>query len=192
MSVPEDVAVIGVDDDDVYCMTSTPQLCSIRTPAQQIGQHAMSQMLDLLNGKAGVPRRVLFQPSDLILRGSSCDTAVEEADVIAALRFIENNIANGVRVGDVADHVLLSRRTLERRFIETLSRTVQAEIRRIKIRHAQRLLIDTTLSYEEVARRSGLLTRSQLNRMIKAALGITPAQYRQKRQLKEGGVSVSI
>ena len=178
LRIPDDLAVIGVDDDDVYCMTTSPQLSSIVTPARQMGQEALALILDVLSGKEH-SRRILIPPAGVTVRGSTSDFALQDQDVIAAVRFIRDNAARGVTVNQVAEHVLLSLRTLERRFLQTLSHTVQDEIRRAKINRAKRFLVDTDLPYAEVARRSGIVQQSQLNRLIKAATGQTPKQFRE-------------
>jgi LacI family transcriptional regulator len=183
LRVPDDVGVLGVDDDDLYCMTTSPQLSSVITPGRQVGQQALTVLLDVLSGGKEVPRRTLIPPPGIMVRGSSSDFALQDADVIAAVRFIRENASRGLTVGRVVDHVLLSRRTLERRFFMTLSRTIRDEIRQAKINCAKRLLIDTDLSYAEVARKSGLLQQQQLSRLIKLATGSTPVQFRQAARM---------
>jgi LacI family transcriptional regulator len=178
LRVPDDVAVVGVDDDEVYCMTTSPQLSSVVTPGRQVGQVALSTLLKVLQGERNVPKRTLIRPPTVLVRGSSSDFALQNEDVIAAVRFIREHAAQGVRVDQVADRVLVSRRTLERRFMTTLSHTVRDEIQRAKINLAKRLLIDTDLPYRDVARRSGIGAQQRLNRLIKSATGQTPVQFR--------------
>jgi LacI family transcriptional regulator len=178
LRVPDDVAVVGVDDDEVYCMTTSPQLSSVVTPGRQVGQLALSTLIKVLQGERNVPKRTLVKPPTIIVRGSASDFALQNEDVIAAVRFIREHAAHGVRVDQVANHVLVSRRTLERRFMATLSHTVRDEIQRAKISLAKRLLIDTDLPYRDVARRSGIGAQQRLNRLIKSATGQTPVQFR--------------
>ena len=178
LRVPDDVAVLGVDNDELYCMTTSPKLSSVITPGRQVGQQALALLLDVLAGKAA-PRRTLVDPPGIMLRGSSSDFALEDQDVIAAVRFIRDNAARNVSVDQVAHGVALSRRTLERRFMATLNHTIRDEIRRAKVNRAKRLLIDTDLPYSEIARLSGLVLQQQLNRLIKLDTGQTPVQFRQ-------------
>lgn len=177
LRVPDDVAVLGVDDDDVYCMTTSPQLSSVITPGWQVGKDALELLLDVLAGKK-MPHRTMVAPAGIVARGSTSDFALQDQDVIAAVRFIRERAVRGITVGQVADHVALSLRTLERRFLATLNHTVQDEIRRAKVNRAKRLLIDTDLPFVEVARLSGIVQQSQLNRLVKMDTGQTPKEFR--------------
>jgi LacI family transcriptional regulator len=183
LRVPEDVAVLGVDDDDTYCMTTSPQLSSVITPGRQVGEEALRLLLKVLTGAQRVPQRTFVPAPGIVVRGSSSDFALQDAEVIAGVRYIRENIASGVTVDKVAEHLLLSRRTLERRFMMALKHTVQEEIRRAQVNRAKRLLIDTDLMYSEVARKSGLVWQQRLNRLIKLATGQTPAQFRRAARL---------
>ena len=187
LRVPDDVAVVGVDDDELYCMTTSPQLCSVITPGRQIGQQGLALLLDVLDGKANVPQRTLVKPPGIMFRGSSTESALADPDVISAVRYIRENAARGISVGQVAQHVLLSRRTLERRFMSTINHTIRDEIRRAKINDAKRLLTDTDLPFVEVARRSGLVQQQQLSRLIKQATGQTPVQFRRSTRTHRSG-----
>ena len=178
LRVPDDVAVLGVNDDDVYCMSTQPQLSSVITPGRQIGTLALETLLRVIRGEDGVQRRTLLPPPGVAMRGSSSSFALQDPDVIAAVRYIRENVGKRFTVNHVASHVLVSRRTLERRFISTLSHTIQEEMRRTKLHRAKQLLADTDLPYADVARRCGFAHQQQLNRAIKVATSQTPAQYR--------------
>ena len=113
-----------------------------------------------------------------MVRGSSSDSAVEDKEIVAAVQYIRSHIAQHVTVEDVVDHVLISRRSLERRFMRALSRSVMDEIRTSRLEQAKKFLARTDYSLDEIARRSGLLRQQRLSSVIREATGLTPAEYR--------------
>lgn len=186
LRVPDDVSIIGVDDDDTYCLTTSPQLSSVVTPAKQIGEVAIELLLNVLSGKAPPSRRVLFPPTGIVVRGSSSERAMQDPDLLSAVRFIRENASRNIRVADIAAHVLLSRRTLERRFLAAVGHTLMDEVRRAKLSLAKRLLIDTDLSLSLVARKSGLIHQQRLNYLIKRDTGMTPMHLREAARAHTG------
>jgi LacI family transcriptional regulator len=180
LSVPEQVSVIGVDNDPLLCLSVWPQISSVVTPAGQIGYRALQLLRDLIDGKPAPGRPVLLPPAEIVVRASSSELAIADPDVAAAVQFIRSHVREQLTVTDVSEHVAVSRRTLERKFFEVLNRTPLEEIRRARIVHAKRLLIETDLGLPEVARRSGLIRHQRLSNVIKADSGRTPSQFRHR------------
>lgn len=178
LRVPEDVSIIGVDNDEMMCMTVWPQLSSVATQGDRIGYEAMDLLLQLMSGAAKPEKPLLIKPSGIVVRGSSSDTAVEDPEVAAAVRFIRANAHRPIHVGHVVEHVAVSRRTLERRFTQSLGRNIGEEIRRAHVERARKLLIETDLPLTEVARRSGVIRQQQLSRLIREETGHTPRSLR--------------
>jgi LacI family transcriptional regulator len=178
LRVPEDVSVIGVDNDEMICMTTTPQLSSVATPASRIGQEAVRLVLSLIAGQAAPSRPLLLPPGPIIMRGSSSEMAVVDSDVIAAMHFIRARIADPIGVNDIVEHVAISRRSLERRFHAALRRTPLEQIRQARIERAKQLLIETDLGLREIAQRSGLIHQQRLSTLMKEITGQTPRAFR--------------
>jgi LacI family transcriptional regulator len=179
LAVPGEVSVIGVDNDDLTCLAVSPQLSSIDTHAARVGSEAVDLIRAMVLNKQPIPESPkLIAPGDIVIRGSSSESAVEDQEVAGAIKFIRSNVGRHITVEHVVDHVLISRRSLERRFYQILSRSVMEEIRRSRLDQAKRLLARTDLSLDEVARRSGLLRQQRLSSVIREATGLTPGQYR--------------
>lgn len=179
LTVPGEVSVIGVDNDDLTCLAVSPQLSSIDTHAARVGSEAVDLIRAMVLKKQPPPDSAkLIVPGDIVIRGSSSESAVEDPEVAGAIHFIREHVGRHISVEHVVDHVLISRRSLERRFFQTLSRSVMDEIRRSRLDQAKRLLARTELSLDEVARRSGLLRQQRLSSVIRESTGLTPGQYR--------------
>lgn len=185
LRVPQDVSIVGVDNDQMMCMTVWPQLSSVVTQGDRIGHVAMDLLLRLLAGEAKPPEPILVQPSGIIVRGSSSETAVADDEVAQAVNYIRANAGRSLRVDDVVARVAVSRRTLERRFVQSLGRNIADEIRRAHVERARKLLIETDLPLPEVARRSGLIRQQQLSRVIKEETGQTPRKLRATYRIME-------
>ncbi|HEY7157858.1 MAG TPA: DNA-binding transcriptional regulator [Gemmataceae bacterium] len=176
--VPEDVAIIGVDNDDLFCRLARPSLSSIALPGGRIGYEA-AVLLDRLLAGATPPRRpLLFPPLAVISRRSSDVVAVADPDVAAAICFIREQGHRPLTAKEVLRAVPLSRRSLERRFRRALGRTLLEEIHRDHVERARRLLAETDLPMPVVASRSGFSDARQLSVRFRQATGLTPTTYR--------------
>jgi LacI family transcriptional regulator len=176
-AVPEAVAVLGVDDDAVFCDLATPPLSSVATDLDKAGYLA-AQFLDQMMDGSSAPVRTLVKPLRVICRRSTDTLAVEDPDVAAALRFIREHAAKGIGVADIVRVVPLSRRTMERRFQELLGRSPHEEIVRIRIQAAQRLLRDTDLPLAAIARMTGFNHPEYLSASFRRLTGQQPSQFR--------------
>ena len=183
--VPESIAVLGVDDDDLVVSIARPALASIEIPARQLGYEAAALLERLMNGGEPPAAPILLAPSGVIVRASADIFAVDDPDVAEALRFIRENAAAPIRVHDVLGHVALSRRTLERRFVKQLGRTPLAEIHRVHLDRAKRLLIDTDLAIPAVAEAAGFGDDTRFNFMFRRDAGVPPTAYRRKFRLSD-------
>ena len=114
--MPEDVAVVGVDNDDLLCELARPSLSSVVVPAERVGYEAAALLDRLLSGARRPRHPILIPPADVVTRQSSDVVAIDDADVAAAMRFLRDHAHMPLRVADVLKHVPVSRRALERRF----------------------------------------------------------------------------
>lgn len=180
LRVPEEVALLGVDNDDLYCEFSRPALSSVVLPTQRIGYDAAGLLERLMKGEKPSAQPLLLQPLGVVTRGSSDMLAIDEPDVVAALHLIRESAHLPIRAADVLKKVPISRRTLHRRFHELLGRGVGAEIRRVHLERAKRLLAETELSIEAVAQQCGFTDFRQLARVFRRDLGCSPTAYRRR------------
>lgn len=181
LRVPEDVAIIGVDDDEVYCSLAQPPLSSVITNNYRLGYEAARRMAQLLDGaKPGKRPAAVIQPLGVHARASTDVLAVDDADVAAALRIVRQRGTEKLSVADIAESVGVSESTLRRRFRQVVGHSVHEAIVRQRLAVARRLLAETDLSLLAVAHRSGFGHQQYLGRILQARLGMTPAAYRQK------------
>ena len=183
VAVPERAAVIGCDDDEVWCGLCTPSLTSVQPPSRQIGFEA-AKLLDHMIG-GGVPnQQPVFLPPIGVHRRSSTETvAVDDPVLVRALEFIRTHATRRARVSDVMEHVGLSRRSLERRFRAGLGRTPLEEIHRAQMERATELLRRTDASLESIAHDSGYRDANHLIRALTRELQMSPSQYRQQYRI---------
>lgn len=183
LKVPEEVAVMGVDNDDVLCNLSDPPLTSIQPDTERLGQEAAALLHRLLRGQAvrGGPARRQIAPLAVVQRASTDVVPVEDPIVVQALRFIRDQLTAGIAVKDVLEAVGRSRTDLENRFRRHVHSSVRGEIFRLRLDRARHLLRETDLGVEEVAIRAGFNTASHLCRLFQMHLQTTPARYRLNR-----------
>jgi LacI family transcriptional regulator len=179
LNVPEDVAVVGVDDFEFICETSHPPLSSVRLPNEEIGYRA-AELLDALLAGGAVPDLTEFPPLGVRVRQSSDVIAVEDRSVAAALAHIRRNATTRLDVATVARTVGVNRRSLERRFRATLDRTVLQEIHAAMVTRSRQLLVDTDLPIGEVAVRAGFRDAQHLDLVFRKVAGSSPSAFRRQ------------
>lgn len=177
LRVPEQVAILGVDNDpNTHYMSSG--ISSIELPMMQIGQEAAILLNKIMTGQK-LTDRVQFLPPGLVVTRTSSDTrAIADDDVLEALAYIRENADRPIDVNDVASAAALSRRSLERRFRTELSISPKDEIQRIRVTNACKLLASTTMGIDEISRVAGFQSRSQFFVRFQKVMKMTPGQYR--------------
>lgn len=178
LHVPEDIAVVGVDDDRLLCELSNPPLSSVGFNAEKGGFLAAGLLARLMAGRVSRPQRILVDPIGVTTRRSSDVIAVEDRHVAQALRFIRDNGRRPIRVGDVVSHSAIGRRALEIRFQKALNRSIRDQIQRTHLERVNQLLAETELPLEKVAELSGFNSLSYLSNVFRRETGMTLAQYR--------------
>ncbi|HEY7424031.1 MAG TPA: substrate-binding domain-containing protein, partial [Gemmataceae bacterium] len=187
LRVPEDVALLGVDNDDLLCNLARPALSSIALPAERLG-HEAAALLDRLLARERPPEQpLLLPPRGVVIRRSSDALALHDPDVAAAVRFIREHSHLLLSVSDVLAEVPVSRRSLERRFRLALRRGVWAEIRRVHLERARELLTSTDMPLAEVAQQSGFSGGVQLSVVFRQETGLTPSAYRRQFRPRNEG-----
>ncbi len=180
LRVPEEAAVVGVDNDELLCELADPPLSSVALNAERGGFDAAALLAGLMSHRIRKPRRIMTAALDVVARRSTDVTAIEDSEVANAVRFIYENAGGPLRIDDIADEMAISRRSLEIRFERALGRTLHEDIRRVRLERAIRLLLETDLSMTTVAETSGFNTPSYLAQVFKRHTGMTPAQYRRQ------------
>lgn len=182
MAVPEQVAVLGVDNDPILCNLCTPPLSSVIPDAYRTGYTAAELLERMLRGEAVPPQPHLIPPLGIETRQSTETLAIEDPVIAQALRFIRERAREGIDVSDVLKVVPLSRRVFESRFQQIVGRTPHQEILRVRLLRVQQLLSDTELSMTEIAVRTGFEHPEYLSVTFKRELGQSPSAYRREHQ----------
>jgi len=180
VKVPDEVAVLGVDDDELFNTLVTPSLSSIVLPAQQIGYQAAAKLDRLMRGERVDELVTRLPPVRVVARESTDVLSIPDADVVLALRFIREQGARPIQVDDVLDHVPLSRRSLERKFRRLVGHSISDEIRRAHLERAKQLLIQTDLTMPQIAATSGFTTATRLGIVFQRELKQTPTDFRRR------------
>lgn len=176
--VPEQLAVLGVDNDVELCELADPALSSIEHDVQQIGFAAGALLERLMRGEAPPPSPQYVLPQGVVLRESTDTKAIGDADIAKALRFIRRHAVTGIGVEDVVQETHLSRRSLERRFRQWVGCAPHEEILRVKLDRVQRLLRETEYKLGRIAVLAGFSDEDYLCAVFKRKLGRTPSEYR--------------
>jgi LacI family transcriptional regulator len=180
--VPEEVAVIGVDNEEIFCELCNPALSSVAPDAERIGYHAAELLDRLMAGQPLSRQRILIDPVRVVTRRSSDTLAIKERTVSAAIRFISEQALHGCTVIDVVNFVRVSRSFLERSFRRHLKRSPQAEIRRVQGSRIKQLLTETDFTLERISELSGFEHPEYMSVVFKRLFGQTPGQYRKQMQ----------
>jgi LacI family transcriptional regulator len=180
LRVPEDLALVGVDNDVFECELTTPPLSSVSIPWLAFGEAAAQLVRSGLRGKPIAGTRVLIPPVEVVVRRSSDTLAIEDPLVAAAVAWIHDNVEERLTVPTIANAISATRQRLERHFRRHLGRTVQAEVRRTRVEVARRLLSTTELPLTEIAKRSGFTNAALLSVAFRRELGVPPGAYRRR------------
>jgi len=179
--VPYDVAVLGVDNDDVVCELSNPTLSSVTPNVETIGYKAAETLDRMMAGKPAPQEVTWVAPLGIQVRASSGTAALRDPVLLDAVQFIHENVANGINVEDVVRQVSISRSTLERRFKDRLGCTPHDFILRYRIGRVRQLLLETALSASRIARQTGFKTAAHMTALFRLRTGQTPNQFRLRK-----------
>ncbi|MCR9201663.1 MAG: helix-turn-helix domain-containing protein, partial [Planctomycetaceae bacterium] len=181
--VPDDLGVIGVDDDDAICPLSSPPLSSVRPDAERVGYRAAEVLDQMMQGQPPGSALELIPPTSVVQRLSTQVMAVEDRELARVVRFIREFACDGIDVNDVAEFTSLSRRQLERRFRQQLQQTPHEAITAIQVERVRELLRESDLTLEEMAPLAGYRHKERLAAVFKRESGETPGAYRRRMQI---------
>ena len=180
LSVPNDIGVLGVDDDDVMCPLSDPPLSSVKPDVETLGYRAAALLQDMMNGGSPPDTTEYIPPLTVVQRLSTQVEAVEDRELARVCHFIREHACDGINVNDVVEFTSLSRRQLERRFREQLQRTPHNEITLVQVERVKQLLRETDMTLEQIAPLTGYSHKERLSAVFKREANMTPGEYRGK------------
>jgi LacI family transcriptional regulator, galactose operon repressor len=183
--VPDEIAVIGVDNDELLCELSDPPLSSVALDVESAGYEAARMLDALMTGRSVLASVVWVQSTHIVHRRSSDVIAREDPLVARALRFIRDNSRTALSVDDVASALGVCRRTLERRMSGAVGRTILDEIMRCHLVRAKQLLVETGLSCGQIAREAGFGSLKTFNRTFRLKEKMTPNSFRVRATLAQ-------
>ncbi|HVU27214.1 MAG TPA: DNA-binding transcriptional regulator [Verrucomicrobiae bacterium] len=182
---PEEIAVIGADNDEVICNLSDPPLSSVIPDTERIGYEAAILLSQMMTGRKKPSPEIFIEPKGIATRRSTEVLAMEDRQIIAAARFIREHACEGIDVNDVLRAVPMSRSTLDRRFIKILGRSPKNEILRIRLNRVKQLLAETDFPLSLIAEKVGFEHVEHLSRIFKNRVGNTPSVFRSHALLKD-------
>ena len=188
LSVPDDVAVIGVDNDEVVCGLTDPPLSSVAVNFERAGYEAAHVLAGLMRGETA-PARIVVSPTHVVPRRSTSLLAVEDPNLAKALRFIRDRVQDSPSVEAVAKAAGISRRAMEKRFRDSLGRSVLDEIRRVRTDQIARLLVETELPVAQIAEHLGFADVQHIARYFRSAKAMSPLAYRKLHGRKQGAAA---
>lgn len=177
LAVPEEVAVLGVDNDEVLCALSPPPLSSVIANPRRVGWEAAALLDRMMRREAVPPLEHFVPPLGIATRQSTDVLAVPDPKIAAALKYIREHACEGIRVSDVVRHCPMARRALEMRFQKLFNRTPRQEILRVQLNRVKELLAGTRLPVWDVAEKAGFQPE-YLSVVFRQEMGMTPREYR--------------
>jgi LacI family transcriptional regulator len=185
IQIPEEIAVLGVDNDVLTCNLSDPPLSSINLDIQKGGYEAARMMDIMIQTKEQLNQNIIVLPTQVITRQSTDIASTNDKYIAKALKFIHQHIDSSINVADVIKQVPLSRRGLEKRFKDTTGIGVYKYIYNLQIQKFAERLLETDKSIFEIALESGFSNSKNISRQFKQVKGCTPIQYRAKHLAKK-------
>lgn len=185
IGIPDQVAIVSADDDPLMCESATVSLTSVDPDWDALGLEAASLLHEAMCGGNGLAARRVVRPKGVMVRSSTDALAACDPVVQQAVRYLRSHACENISVGDLEDHMGMSRRTLELRFRNALGRTPWEELRQFRMQKAAELLRTTDLKLSVIARRCGFEYVTYFSRVFLQVHGVSPAQYRKRHAAGE-------
>jgi LacI family transcriptional regulator len=180
VAVPEEVAVVGVDNEELVCLLAYPPLSSVIPDAFRVGYEAAGLLDDMMKGRGVTEMLRSIPPLSVAIRQSSDVTAIANPSIASAMRFIREHACQGIGVDDVLEHLAVSRSVVQRLFRKELGQTILDAIVAIRMQRVKQLLSETDLSLADIAERAGFSYVEYLSTCFRRQTGESPAAYRRK------------
>jgi LacI family transcriptional regulator len=176
--IPDDIAILAGDTDELLCEVSTPPLSSISVACERLGHDAAAMLQSMMSGEDPPDEPVLIAPHGVVSRQSTDVLAIDDPAVVRALRYIRQHAHHGIVVEDILREVPISRRSLEIQFKAYLGRSPAEEIRRVRLERGKQLLGSRELSITEIALACGFSNATRFGVAFRKSFGTTPRAFR--------------
>jgi LacI family transcriptional regulator len=186
VAVPEEAAVVGVDNEELVCLLAYPPLSSVIPDAYRVGYEAAGMLDSMMKGQPVSELLRTIPPLSVATRQSSDVTAIANPSLAKAMQFIREYACQGIGVDDVLDHVTMSRSILQRLFRKELGRSILDAITAVRLQRVKQLLTETELSMAEIAERAGYAYVEYLSTSFRRLTGQSPSAYRSKFRKHSG------
>jgi len=178
LRVPDDIAVIGVDNDELLCKLSSPPLSSVEQGARKLGYAAAALLDEIMDGRKTRRRCIVVDPTGIVTRHSTDVLAIDDLTIRRAMEFIRRHGCDGIKVPDVIADAGISRSGLENRFASVLGTTIHAAIRCHKVETARKKILESEMPLKQIAAETGFKSVQLMTKLFAETIGQTPAKYR--------------
>lgn len=180
-SVPNEVAILGVDNNQIICDSLVPSISSVEQNAERVGYEAAALLARILQGQARENEQVIVPPKGIVTRMSTDILAVDDPYVASALLYMRDNLAEQIGINDIVKAVGISRSNLEARFRKRLHTTINNELRNRRLKLAMSLLLDTMMPLEEIAQATGFRRATYFSNTFTQHVGVAPGLWRRQQ-----------
>ncbi|MFA5292130.1 MAG: substrate-binding domain-containing protein [Phycisphaerae bacterium] len=180
MRIPDEISVLGVDNDKFVCSLTYPPLSSIALGTERAGYEAAQLLAKMMQMKKFINSSIMVRPTHVITRQSTDIIAAEDTLLSEAINYIQKHSNMDISVDDVAGEVMVSRRSLERKFRRQLNKSIYDEIRRIRVNRIISMLLETDLTIAQIGLAMGFKDITHTGRYFKEETGLSPLAYRRK------------
>jgi len=179
--IPIDIAIIGVDNDDLYCNLSPQPLSSVAVSSEQAGYAAAELMDKMLKGKVKMAgQTITVHPTHVVQRQSTDILAIEDKEIAEAIYYIRDNPKKLLQVDDVVEAANMSKRNLQYKFRDLIGHSIHDEIQNVRTEYMAQLLRDTNMSISQIALTMGYSGPENISRLFRKVKGISASQYRKQ------------
>lgn len=178
LTVPDEVGVLGADNDELVCGLSAPPMSSVAINFERAGYEAALVLNDLLRGKTKAPVNITVATTHVVVRSSTDFVAITDRNLSKALQFMRDHLRENIMVSDIARFAGLSRRSLEIKFRQEMKFSIHKYIRRMRTDQIVRLLMETELPVGDIAESLGFSDVQHFARYFRAGKGISPLAFR--------------
>ena len=190
LQVPQEVSVIGVDNDRWLCELSQPRLSSIDANVMTAGYQAADLLNRMMLGDTNIPKLTFIDPSKVEERDSSSYLAFADPEVAFAMRYIKEHACDPITPNDVLKVTGMSNSTAYRKFMKGIGRSIHSEIQRVQMERVKELLTTTNLSITAVAQKAGFENIRYLTKVFRDATGLTPTEFRRAQSTPSVAVAM--
>ncbi len=184
MTVPGEVSIIGVDNDEWLCNLSKPTITSVDTGLRRLGYETAALLDKMLQGESIPNDPVTLKPERVVERGSTEYLGFTNSAVAEAVKFIRNHACDPITVTDVLNEVGLSMSKAHRDFKAALGRSVHQEIQRVQMEQVKHLLVTTNMSIKQIGYAAGFENTKYMSKLFHKLIGLTPSEYRRTHSRK--------